>query len=203
MTKVIGVAAAVAAGTFLWFKTVVPSYSALRVIDGDTFVTKENQIIRLNALNAPEKDRCGFDEAKNELEKLVMNKPLYIKVVFHDKFGRLIAQVYSTDGFINEIMLSKGLVYLESGTDATAVFPASNLARNKKLGIYSSKCTQTENLKEPKCNIKGNDRNGKIYYLPTCGVYHNVTVQLYLNDRWFCSEKEAITAGFRKPQQCP
>ncbi len=197
------------AGTFMWMKASynlpfpVPAYRAARVIDGDTFVTEEKQYIRLDSVQAPEKDRCGFEEAKIELEKLVLNKPLYIKVVFRDKFSRLIAQVYSPDGFVNEVMLSKGLAYVDGGEKGLVIASASALAREKKLGIFSEKCTQSENLEKPKCNIKGNDRNGKIYYLPSCGVYHNVFVQLYLGDQWFCSEKEAVAVGFRRPEQCP
>ena len=199
----------VAAGSFLWLKASyvlpfhVPAYRADRVIDGDTFVTTEEQDIRLDSVNAPEKGRCGYEEATEELKKLVMNKPLYIKVVFHDKFRRLVAQVYSPDGNVNEIMISKGLAYIESGASSQALGPATDQAREKKLGIFSDKCTQTVNKSQPKCDIKGNDRNGKIYYLPSCGVYPNVTVQLYLGDQWFCTEKEAIKAGFRKPVQCP
>lgn len=203
-------AATIAASGFLWFLTTanglkipVPAYRALRVIDGDTFVTTENQYIRLNSVQAPEKGRCGYEEAKKELEKLVLNKPLYIKVLFHDQFGRQISQVYSIEGNVNEKIVAKGLAIVESGTSTDEVSKANNLAREKKLGIYSEKCTQMENKEQPKCNIKGNDRNGKIYYLPSCGVYHNVSVQLYLGDQWFCTEKEAITSGFRKPQQCP
>lgn len=198
-----------AAGTFLWLKASynlpfpVPAYRAVRVIDGDTFVTEEKQNIRLSSTQAPEKDRCGYEEATKELEKLVMGKPLYIKVVFRDKYSRLVSLVYSPDGFVNELMLSKGMAYIASTIGNEKISLASDLAREKKLGIFSNKCTQMENQEKPKCNVKGNDRNGKIYYLPSCGVYHNVSVQLYLGDRWFCSEKEAIAAGFRKPQQCP
>ena len=79
---------------------------------------------------------------------------------------------------------------------------ATEKAREEKKGIFSDSCTQMVNKEKASCNIKGNDRNGKIYYVPECGVYNNVTVQLYLGDRWFCTEKEAIKAGFRKPEQC-
>lgn len=80
---------------------------------------------------------------------------------------------------------------------------AGDEARINKKGIYSQKCTQRKNPVNPSCSIKGNTRNGNIYYLPDCGFYDLVEVQLYLGDRWFCSEEETIAAGFRKPPQCP
>lgn len=41
----------------------VPAYQVLRVIDGDTFETAENQHIRVASTEAPELDRCGGTEA--------------------------------------------------------------------------------------------------------------------------------------------
>jgi hypothetical protein len=49
----------------------------------------------------------------------------------------------------------------------------------------------------PGCEIKGS-RNGK-YHLPGCRSYGKTT-----NPKaWFCSEDEAIAAGFRRAGDCP
>ena len=67
-----------AAAGFLWFsgnhgKSIqVPAYSVLRVIDGDTFETKEHQIIRLASVEAPELDTCGW---KMKPKKASFRKP--------------------------------------------------------------------------------------------------------------------------------
>lgn len=140
------------------------------------------------------------------LEKLVLGKPVYLKVVYRDPYQRLVSLVYTADKFVNEAMLSGGYsYYLRSspGEIGKELKNATEKARQKKVGIFSNACTQMINLKKPSCNIKGNTRNGNIYYLSGCGVYDNVEVQLYLGDRWFCSEKEAVATGFRKPEQCP
>ncbi len=182
----------------------VPAYEVLRVIDGDTFETKEKQRIRITSTESPELDMCGGKEAKEALEGLIVGKPVYLKVVYRDPYQRLVSLVYADGKFINKEMLSRGYSYYSRGTEGFSdeLQEAGEVARTKKIGIFSESCTQMTNKEKPSCKIKGNDRNGKIYYMPECGVYDNVTVQLYLGDRWFCSEKEAIKAGFRRPGQC-
>lgn len=204
-----GVAAATIAATALISFTLsskpveIPIYSAVRVVDGDTFVTAEKQNIRLAGVQAPELDQCGGPESKRALEKLVLKKPIYLKVTFRDPFNRLVSQVYVNGKYVNSEMLKNGNGYIKSTTPGQDLTSFSDEAKKKKLGIFSSKCTQLVNPKNSACTIKGNDRNGKIYYTPSCGVYPNVSVQLYLGDQWFCSEKAAQKAGFRKPSQCP
>jgi len=208
-------AVGLAATGFLWMTGApklqnlikVPAYSVLRVIDGDTFETTEHQHIRVAAVEAPEIDLCGGPEAKKALEKLVLGKPVYLKVIYRDPYQRLVSLVYAGDQFVNKAMLADGLAYHhlhnpleEIGEDLKNT---SQAARERKIGIFGPACTQMTNSAKPKCDVKGNTRNGNIYYRPDCGVYPNVAVQLYLGDRWFCSEKEAIKAGFRKPEQCP
>lgn len=183
----------------------VPYYEVSRVIDGDTFQTKDGQLIRVGSTQSPEKGLCGSEEARKALEKLVLGKPVYLKVTFLDIYKRLVSLVYTPDYFVNEEMLKGGYSYYyrsSPGDIGETLMKAGDAARNKKIGIFSNKCTQMTNTGNPRCNIKGNTRNGNIYYLPDCGVYHNVEVQLYLGDKWFCSEKEVIAAGYRKPSQC-
>lgn len=211
--QIAGVTAVISAATVgvLWFNGTnkkpiqVPSYRALRVIDGDTFETEEHQIIRLASVEAPEKGLCGAPEATKALEKLISKKPIVLKVMFTDQYDRLVSLVYTGEEFINAKLLEKGFAYYYRGTVGFSdeLQKLSNAAREKKVGIFSESCTQTTNIKQPSCDIKGNTRNGNIYYRSDCGVYPNVEVQLYLGDRWFCKEFEAKNAGFRKPSQCP
>ncbi|OGG03703.1 hypothetical protein A2W14_03995 [Candidatus Gottesmanbacteria bacterium RBG_16_37_8] len=184
----------------------VPFYTVARVIDGDTFVTEEKQNIRISSTEAPELEQCGGLEAKKALEKLILGKPVYLKVLFLDPYRRFISLVYTPDSFVNEEMLKGGYSYYyrtSPGSIGEILNKAGDEARNNKRGVYSQKCTQRKNAANPSCSIKGNTRNGKIYYVPQCGFYDQVEVQLYLGDRWFCTEKEAIKSGFRAPSQCP
>lgn len=182
-------------------------YTVTSVFDGDTFATSEKQYIRLDSVNAPEPDSCLGKEAKAELAKLVLNKKVFIKVTYIDGM-RLIASVYTLQGNVGEIMLSKGLATFEDkGTQkGNGLLETSNIARDAKIGVYSPICTQTENPLNPKCNIKGNinTSNSKKYYRYTGCKYYPITlIQLHLGDKWFCTEAEAKNAGFTKGGDCP
>ena len=204
MKKKIGavaVATALAAGTYFAVSSgkgkpfFVPAYQVLRVIDGDTFETTDKQRIRVASTQAPELNQCGWEEAKTELEKLIADKQVYLKVIYRDPYQRLVSLVYADGRFVNEEMLAGGYSYSlrpVQGEIGETLKIATEKARQKKAGIFSDTCTQMANKGKPACNIKGNTRNGNIYYVPKCGVYDNVEVQLYLGDRWFCSEKEAV-----------
>ena len=211
ITSVAAVAAAGAGGFLLSSAKSkpfeVPAYYVERVIDGDTFVTKEKQIIRVASTEAPEMGLCGSQEAKKALERLIIGKPVYLKVLYTDPYRRFVSMVYTPDGLVNETMLRKGYSYLHRKTseeDEKKLNEATNEARGKKRGIFGKTCTQDVNEKNPSCGIKGNIGTGKYYFTPSCGKYYDQTrVQLYLGDQWFCTEKQALSEGFRKSSQCP
>lgn len=188
------------------FKVPVPSYRAMRVIDGDTFETEERQLIRLTGIDAPELDNCGGKEAKEALEKLILNKNLYVKVIFRDGSKRLISHVYNENGLVSSQMLRLGMAYnLGTGIKDPELGKSADLARKEKIGIYSSKCTQETNPKSKTCIIKGNWVLGttqKTYHFPGCSSYATTKIELYKGDQWFCTEKEAQKAGFIKGSDC-
>jgi endonuclease YncB( thermonuclease family) len=206
-----GVAAAgvAAAGALLWFGTghknpvPVPLYMVVRVFDGDTFETAEKQYIRLSGIDAPELGRCGSSDATKELERLVLKTPVYIKILYHTG-ARSNGLVYSKDGLVNATMLASGWAVMNDrdNVDLPELYRAAAEARSKKIGIFSTLCTQTTNAA---CPIKGNIGvdDKKIYHTPDCTQYKNVIVELYKGDQWFCSEREAKAAGFTKNRDCP
>ncbi len=54
------------------------------------------------------------------------------------------------------------------------------------------------------CLIKGNISSSgeKIYHLPGCGWYEKTKIDRGHGERWFCSETDAQTAGWRKALNC-
>lgn len=58
--------------------------------------------------------------------------------------------------------------------------------------------------KEQECVIKGNVNSDgeKIYHLPGCKSYNVTKIKPEEGDRWFCTEDEARSAGFRKAGNC-
>ncbi|OIN89888.1 hypothetical protein COW80_02795 [Candidatus Beckwithbacteria bacterium CG22_combo_CG10-13_8_21_14_all_01_47_9] len=188
----------------------VPAYRAEKVIDGDTFDTEEHQAVRLAAVDASELDECGGKEAKEELERLILNQDIYLKVIWHDS-SRQTAFVYTKNGSVDEAMLASGWGELhgqsyQPAVDKQKLALASQKAQKEKMGLFSEQCTQSVNPKNPNCAIKGNssDRNGtKIYFFPGCQLYNKTYVQPHHNDQWFCTEAAAKKAGFTKAERCP
>lgn len=185
----------------------LPTYRVEKVIDGDTFVTKEKRNIRLASVSSPELDQCGGQEAKIKMEELVSDKDLYIKVLYNDIYGRLVSLVYTKDGLVNEKMLQAGMAYYDgTAGEPEEISKQALKAKEDKIGIFGSKCTQVTNPNNSKCLIKGNKRahagDSALYRFPGCTNYSKTIVQLYLGDQWFCTEKEAQKSGFTKGSDC-
>ena len=184
----------------------IPLYQAIQVFDGDTFETAEKQYIRLSGIDAPESGRCGSEQAKKELEKLIRGKPLYIKILYH-LGSRQTGLVYSANGSVNTAMLSSGwaVKYDRDTPNDPAMQRATDEARKKQLGLFSSLCTQSVNPRDATCQIKGNipyRDNTKTYHTPGCRSYDFTKVELYKGDEWFCSEDQANKAGYSKTKDC-
>lgn len=79
-----------------------------RVIDGDTFVLKWGQRVKLRGVDTPEIEFCGGEEAKERLKELVLGKRVQLEDNFTDSYGRIIAHVYQGKTFVNEIILQEG-----------------------------------------------------------------------------------------------
>lgn len=205
---IVATVATLAAGTLFWFSSQTPSYHVSRIIDGDTFETTEGLKVRLAGVNAPELKLCGGEESKEKLEKLILKKPIYLKVLYNDPFKRLVSQVYTQKIYVNAEMAKTGNAYYENHEKGLENLKTlSDIAKKNKVGIFSSRCTQTTNPKNPSCNIKGNiprnqTKKYQYYFLPGCGHYSTTVVQLYQGDQWFCTETEAKKVGFTKANEC-
>ncbi|WP_374148876.1 thermonuclease family protein [Priestia megaterium] len=134
-----------------------------------------------------------------------------------DQYGRLLAYVWIDNELYNEELLAKGLARV-------AVFPPNTKyvdefkkiqeqARKSEKGIWSienyaqekgyntdavknqssSKQKDTQSAKSCEGKIKGN-QNSKIYHVPI-GAHYNQTMNHVI---WFCTEKDAQEAGYKK-----
>ena len=86
------------------------SFSVTEVVDGDTFKVSPNwswnnqsgDIIRANGYNTPERGQPGYEEAKAELTKLILNKNIDLKNPIRITYGRLLCDVYLSEKNISE-----------------------------------------------------------------------------------------------------
>jgi len=177
-----------------------------RIIDGDTFDTDKEERIRLKGVQAPEWPKgCLSQEAKLRLQDLILGREVTLKEIEKDNFGRLVAFIYIDELFVDKALIEEGLAQASSGENpryGVQLLSAEESAQKAKRGIWSSACLP----KNPQCKIKGNirsDKGTKIYHLPQCFNYQKIVINEREGDRWFCSEKEAESAGFTKSNDCP
>lgn len=179
------------------------SSRVIRVVDGDSFDLADGRRIRLLSVDAPEKNRCGFEPARQLLSSLLADKHVRLTDVTTDDYGRLLANVFVGDLFVNEAMLQEGVVRFTYVTSSRYehVKEAFARAKAKGRGIWGPPCRTISPPGE--CIIKGNLRHGeKMFYLPSCKQYINVIIDESFGDLWFCSQEEAQTAGFIPAPSC-
>jgi len=182
---------------------------AARVIDGDTFETNKGKMIRLTGIDASETKECFAEEAKRALIEMILEEDVYLESDINemDRFGRELRYVFKKRGkekiFINEWLLEKGMARYFFDTVnlkyQERLMAAAEKARQEKVGLWK-KCA------DPKlggCIVKGNlgTMDKRWYHLPGFRHYKQTVVNLDKGDKWFCSEKEAIKAGFVKARE--
>lgn len=127
-----------------------------RIIDGDTIIGN-NESIRLLGINSPERGEKYYSEAKEFLEKEILNKPVRLKFgkERYDRYKRILAYVFLNDRDINLELVEKGFAnyYFPSGKDQYySVFQdAWNECVNNEINLCEksqNKCAKCIELKE-------------------------------------------------------
>ncbi|MFH0837415.1 MAG: thermonuclease family protein [Candidatus Aenigmatarchaeota archaeon] len=72
-----------------------------RIIDGDTLVLNTTEKVRLNGINTPETQECYYEEAKERLIELVLNKEVMLErdITDIDVYDRLLRYIYIYDNY--------------------------------------------------------------------------------------------------------
>lgn len=186
--------------------------------------------IRLIGINTPETVdprkpvECFGVEASNKAKALLTGKKVSLESDSTqgelDKYNRLLRYVFLEDGAnFNLLMIKEGYAY-EYTYDIPYKYQAEfkqaqRDAQNGKIGLWGDICqseiittNNTLNLATSSttgaCTIKGNisSTKEKIYHVIGCGSYNKTTIDESKGERWFCSEQEALDAGWRKALNC-
>lgn len=190
---------------------------AASVIDGDT-IDLGGERVRLEGIDAPEMAQvCGRStggswacgrEAANALVRLTRDREVVCRRHGIDKYERVLG-VCSVDGVeINAELVRQGLAwafvkysasYVKQEADAKAARVGVWQGEAEPAWIYRENRWKTAQDQAPAgCAIKGNiTENGHIYHMPWSPWYGRVKVDLSRGERWFCSEGEAKSAGWR------
>lgn len=199
----------------------------LDVVDGDTIKVKvdgKSESVRFLLVDTPEsvhpnKPVQPFSkEASKHTENMLRgsNIELELGIGERDKYRRLLAYVYADGKSVQESLLEKGLARVAYVFEPNTKYvddyeKIQKQAQKEGIGIWSLENYSQEDgyipeeVEDPieetadsKCTIKGNINSSgeKIYHVES-GRYYKITKP----EEWFCSEQEAIDAGFRKSQQ--
>lgn len=189
------------------------------IVDGDTIVINGIKI-RLYGIDAPEAGQkckkvnggswpCG-NEAIKVIVGLTEGNQVSCRGDFYDDFGRLIATCTSNKTEINKELVSLGLAW---NFDKYSMHykEIEKEARRKSVGVFQAttitpweyrakRWEVAKQIAPAGCPIKGNiGNNGRIYHPPWSPWYNKTKVTLSKGERWFCSEAEALAAGWKAP----
>ena len=192
-----------------------------RIEDGDTLRIGA-QAIRLHGIDAPEDGQdceradgssynCGAD-AENALRRLTRGGARCTGTRF-DGYRRLIATCSS--GGVEDLsaeMVRRGhaLAYRRYSVDYVSEEAQAEAAER---GVWQGSFTSPWAFREaawtasdaaapdPECPIKGNVASDgeRIYHAPWSRSYKRTRIDEAKGERWFCSEAQALDAGWRAP----
>jgi endonuclease YncB( thermonuclease family) len=186
------------------------------VVAGDA-VKVAGTTVRLSGVEAPERSQlCGRDANKwrcaeaahSALLKLVSAPSVRCMLSGTDKAGHPRGYCAIDRVDINAEIVRQGFAFAEGG--ASGRYGAQEKdARNARAGMWVGEIKRPAEIRakaweEAKrrapdgCPIKGHVTGPeRVYVLPGTPNYERVRVETARGDRWFCSEQEAASAGFK------
>lgn len=123
----------------------VLSGRVVKIADGDTFillVNNHDQVkVRINGIDAPEKNQAYGKKAKQYLSSLIWSVPVKVKVLKKDRYGRSIGKVSTAkikDVGLEMIKAGYAWHYKEYYKDK-AYATAEKQARKNRKGLWQGK----------------------------------------------------------------
>lgn len=191
------------------------------------------ETLRLIGIDTPEvvdprkPVQCFGVEASNKAKELLTGAKVRLETDptqgERDVYGRLLRYVFLSDGTnFDKLMIEQGYAYEYTYNlpykYQTEFKQAETYARTNKLGLWADNTcaglatpvstdtntnSNTNTNTAGGCVIKGNISTEKIYHLPGCDSYDKTVIDEPAGERWFCTEEEAVAAGWRKAKNCP
>ncbi len=192
-----------------------------RVTDGDTIVI-DGVKVRLEGIDAPELEqvcgrrsagswKCGR-EAADHVARLIRDRTVTCTGLGTDAYGRMLG-ICTVEGLdINADLVRNGLAwafvkysqrYVGIEAEARAAGRGVWQGEAKPAWLWRAERWQEAAAEKREggaadCLIKGNiTRGGQIYHMPWDRWYDKTRIETAKGERWFCSEAEAATAGWR------
>jgi endonuclease YncB( thermonuclease family) len=188
------------------------------VVDGDTIEISGIRI-RLEGIDAPElRQSCprrwygewpaGRDAAA-ALGGMVAGRRVTCQSHGTDKYGRMLGVCFVGPQDLNRAMVRRGLAWAFVRYSRRYVTDEQS-ARAARRGIWQASCRPAWRYRAARwsngaevapggCAIKGNISAGgrRVYHMPWGRWYAKTKIEPGKGERWFCSEREALDAGWR------
>jgi endonuclease YncB( thermonuclease family) len=177
--------------------------------------------VRLTGIEAPESEqRCGGGAnrwrcgavAATVLSRLVNGRRASCSLAGSDEAGRTLGQCSVGQKDVGAELVRQGYVFAD-GSFLARYASQEREARTAKAGLWNgeaerpaafrAKLWEEAKRRAPEgCPIKGQVSGAaRVYVLPWSPDYERVRVQKARGERWFCSEEEAVAAGFKAAQR--
>lgn len=197
----------------------------LRVVDGDTIEVEiggQTYKVRYIGIDTPETVdprrpvQCFGKEAAERNRQLVEGRTVGLEkdVSETDQFGRLLRYVWVDGRMVNATLVEEGYAlastYPPDVKYAELFASLQAQAREAGRGLWGSACASPTPAPAPEgvCDysgtsqpvIKGNISSSgeKIYHVPGGAFYDKTVIDEAKGERWFCTEAEAVAAGWRR-----
>ncbi|QPM89204.1 thermonuclease family protein [Pseudooceanicola algae] len=189
---------------------------AARVVDGDTLDIAGTKI-RLFGIDAPESAQscnglpCG-QQSTAFMQRITSGRQITCTGAEYDAYDRLLAHCFAGKVDLGGTMIANGhaMAFVRYSRD---YLPLEDEARAAGRGLWARGTPQTpwdfrasrwnsaSQVTPENCPIKGNiSRSGeRIYHTPYSRSYAATRISTDHGERWFCSEAEALAAGWRAP----
>jgi endonuclease YncB( thermonuclease family) len=188
------------------------------VIDGDTLDVGGKRV-RLFGIDAVESDQtcenaqgvewaCGAAVSR-EVRGRYQGQKAICEAVTIDAYGRIVARCQVKGRDIGRQLVIDGLALAYRKYSREYVGDELRAARARR-GLHAGRMMRPAQFRleriggrvpeDRQCRIKGNisSRGARIYHLPGQRHYKKTGIRLERGERWFCTEREARAAGWRK-----
>ena len=190
----------------------------ISVIDGDTLDVGGTRV-RLHGIDAVETDQtcenaqgvewaCGAAVSR-EVRARYQGRIAACEAVAIDVYGRVVARCLVDGRDIGRDLVHDGLAlayrkysraYVAEETRAARAGRGLHTGRMMHPTLFRLARIKGRLPEDRQCRIKGNisGRGDRIYHLPGQKYYRKTGIRLDKGERWFCTEREARAAGWRK-----
>jgi len=174
-------------------------FEVVSVIDGDTADLDNGWRLRFSGINTPESGECFYQEAKDELARLILSKEVYLENDYSDEgnYGRKLRYVFVGDVLVNEELVRGGFAKVyDKYADDTRMYERLKdvefLAARELKGVWGCEDPRAD------CMFVASV-NSDVYHGSHCKAAKKIKIE---NIVCINSTEEAISLGLRPASRC-